>query len=106
MVWEVYLKQDGLDNLNLKENKNEQTSNFIKWKGHISKVKEGTVNTEDNEECLPGRDSHHWEERICTKNYILQEKISSTAEMLKWMFQDQHPGDFSRVIETRKVLII
>lgn len=36
MVWEVDLKQDGLDNLNLKENKNEQTSNFIKWKGHKS----------------------------------------------------------------------
>lgn len=25
----------------------------------VSKAKEGTVNTEDNEECLPGRDRHH-----------------------------------------------
>lgn len=25
----------------------------------ISKVKEETVNTDDNEECLPGHDSHH-----------------------------------------------
>lgn len=25
----------------------------------VSKAKEGTVNTEDNEECLLGRDRHH-----------------------------------------------
>lgn len=72
----------------------------------VSKAKEGTVNTEDNEECLPGRDRHHWKEKIRTKTIYCKKKISSTAEMLKWMFQDQYPGDFTRMIETRKVLII
>lgn len=39
MVWEVDLKQDGLDNLNLKENKNEQTSKTQVFKVRFQRSK-------------------------------------------------------------------